>query len=355
MKQLRKRLAGGVFAAAVAFGLAGPSPAAAQPQIPLRIAGNFSQNTKHVEGVERPFFNGLGTATGIPLAANYNPLDVLGIQAADSLRLLRSGTFDVMSVQIGMVARDDPFFEGLDLIGVSTTMPDLRRAVESYREAFDQRLQQRFGARVMTLWPFGPQIIYCNASIRSVEDLRGLKVRSFTPTMSALLQHLGATPVTLQFSEVYPALQRGVASCAITSATSGNTGNWPEVTTHILPLGLSGAVQGHFMTMAAWRRFTPEQQAALTREFRRMEDAMWDLATNSNGDALSCSTGGPCREHKPFRNTLVEVNEADAARVRAAVSAVILPTWRDTCNRVWAQCTQTWNGTVGTARGFRIE
>jgi TRAP-type C4-dicarboxylate transport system substrate-binding protein len=355
MQRIRRRLAGGVLAAAVAFGLTGPAPATAQSPLPLRVAGNFSQNAKHVDGVERPFFNGLGAATGIPLAVNYNPLDVLGIQAADGLRHLRSGAFDVMSVQIGMVARDDPFFEGLDLIGVSTTVPELRVAVDAFREAFDQRLQQRFGTKVMTLWPFGPQIIYCNAPIRSVEDLRGLKVRSFTPTMSALLQHFGATPVTLQFSEVYPALQRGVTSCAITSATSGNTGNWPEVTTHILPLGLSGAVQGHFMTPAAWRRFTPEQQAALTREFRRMEDAMWDLATNSNGDALSCSTAGACREHKPFRNALVEVSPADAERVRAAVSAVILPSWRDTCNRVWAQCAQTWNGTVGAARGFRIE
>jgi TRAP-type C4-dicarboxylate transport system substrate-binding protein len=329
-------------------------PAFAQAPISLRVTGNFSQNTKHVDGVERPFFIGLSAASGVPLAVTYNPLDVLGIQAADSLRHLRSGAFDVMSVQIGMVARDDPFFEGLDLIGVSTNLADMRKAVDAYREAFDRRLQERFGAKVLTLWPFGPQIIYCATPIRSVDDLRGQKVRSFTPTMSALLQHFGATPVTLQFSEVYPALQRGVATCAITSATSGNTGNWPEVTTHILPLGLSGAVQGHFMTLAAWRRFTSEQQAALMREFAKMEQQLWDLAANSNDDALSCSTGGECREHKRFSNTLVPVSEADQAKVNAAVAAVILPTWRDTCNRVWNQCTTVWNATVGRARGFTI-
>lgn len=339
---------------ALAAATAVASPSFAQAPIPLRVTGNFSQNVKHVDGIERPFFTGLSAASGVPLAVTYNPMDVLGIQAADALRHLRSGAFDVMSVQIGMVARDDPFFEGLDLIGVSTNMDDLRKAVDAYREAFDRRLQERFGAKVVTLWPFGPQIIYCAAPIRSVDDLRGQKVRSFTPTMSALLQHLGATPVTLQFSEVYPALQRGVATCAITSATSGNTGNWPEVTTHILPLGLSGSVQGHFITLAAWRRFSPEQQAALTREFKRMEDQMWELAANANGDALSCSTGGECRDHKRFTNTLVTVSPADQAKVNAAVSAVILPSWRDTCNRVWNQCTQVWNGTVGAARGFTI-
>jgi TRAP-type C4-dicarboxylate transport system substrate-binding protein len=344
----------GPLLAGLAAALILTHPLDASSQIPLRVTGNFSQNTKHVDGIERPFFTGLAAATGIPLTVTYNPLDVLGIQAADSLRHLRSGAFDVMSVQIGMVARDDPFFEGLDLIGVSTTVPDLRRAVDAYREVFDRRLQERFGAKVMTLWPFGPQIIYCAAPIRSVADLRGQKVRSFTPTMSALLQHLGATPVTLQFSEVYPALQRGVTTCAITSATSGNTANWPEVTTHILPLGLSGAVQGHFMTLAAWRRLSPDQQAALLREFKRMEDQMWELAATTNGDALACSTGGECREHKRFNNTLVTVTEEDQAKIREAVTAVILPTWRDTCNRVWAQCTQVWNATVGAARGFTI-
>ena len=78
-------------------------------------------------------------------------MDVVGVQAADALRLLRSGTFDVMSVQIGMASRDDPFFEGIDLIGVSTNMQDLRKAVDAYRLVFDERLQRRFNAKVMTL------------------------------------------------------------------------------------------------------------------------------------------------------------------------------------------------------------
>jgi TRAP-type C4-dicarboxylate transport system substrate-binding protein len=122
-----------------------------------------------VDGVERPFFTGLSVATGSPLAVANNPLDVLGIQAADSLRHLRSGAFDVISAQIGMVARDDPFFEGLDLIGVSTTVADLRKAVDAYREVFDRRPQERFGAKVITLWPFGPQII--TARRRSARSL----------------------------------------------------------------------------------------------------------------------------------------------------------------------------------------
>ncbi|WP_201746325.1 type 2 periplasmic-binding domain-containing protein [Veronia nyctiphanis] len=103
-------------------------------------------------------------------------------------------------------------------------------------------MRSRFGATVLALWPFGPQVFYCNADIEKVDDLAGLKIRSFTPSMFALLETFGASPVTLSFGEVYPALQRGEADCGVTSPTSDNSGKWPEVTTHQLPLSVSGSV-----------------------------------------------------------------------------------------------------------------
>ena len=343
-------------AAALLASLALPGGAQAQQDPPvMRVIGNFSANRAHVEGIERPFFAQLAQATGIRTNVTFNPMDQVGVQAADALRSLRSGTFDVMSVQIGMASRDDPFFEGLDLVGVSTDMASLRRAVEAYREVFDRRLQQRFNARVLTLWPFGPQVIYCNAPIRSLDDLRGQRIRTFTPSMSALMQNFGATPVTLQFSEVYPALQRGVTQCAVTSPTSGNSGKWPEVTTHFLPISLSGSVQGHFVNLDHWRRYPPEHQAALIAAFRQLENQMWELAVTANEDATNCNVGrDPCTQNQRFTMTMVEVGDADRARLRAAAETVVLPIWRDACARVDAQCAATWNRTVGQVAGMTI-
>ena len=322
----------------------------------MRIAGNFSSNTKHVDHIERPFFANLSTTLGRPLAVNYNPMDAVGVQAADALRMLRSGTFDVMSVQIGMASRDDPFFEGIDLIGVSTNLADLRKSVDAYRAAFDERLQRRFNAKVLTLWPFGPQVFYCNKPIRSVDDLKGLKVRSFTPSMAALIQNLGAAPVTLPFSEVYPALQRGVADCGVTSPASGNSGKWPEVTTHYLPLSVSGSVQGHFMNLDYWKRLSPKEQEKLGAAFRQMEDAMWKLAEAGNVDAANCNIGvEPCKEFTKFKMTLVNVPPADDEKLKKAVTAVVLPMWKQTCNKVDPSCSATWNATVGKARGYHID
>jgi TRAP-type C4-dicarboxylate transport system substrate-binding protein len=289
------------------------------------------------------------------MAINYNAMDTVGVQAADALRMLRSGTFDVMSVQIGMAARDDPFFEGVDLIGVSTNLGDLRKAVDAYRQVFDERLQKRFNAKVMTLWPFGPQVFYCNKPIKTLDDVKGLKVRSFTPSMAALIQSLGATPVTMQFSEVYPALQRGVADCGVTSPTSGNAGKWPEVTSHFLPLSVSGSVQGHFMNLDYWKKLSPESQAKTLAAFKNMEDQMWQLADRANADAMNCNVGAePCKDGTKFKMTMVAVSEADAARVKASVTSVVLPLWKESCNKVDPKCSESWNATVGKARGYKI-
>lgn len=333
--------------------LAGATTVLADTQ--MRVAGNFSQNVRQVE-IERGFFEGLGAASGVGITMNYNPMDVVGVKAPDALRMLRGGSFDVMSVQIGMASRDDPFFEGIDLIGAAADMPTLRKVVDAYREPFDKRLQEKFNAKALTLWPFGPQVFFCNQPLKSVDDLRGLKVRSFTPSMSAMLESFGATPVTLQFSEVYPALQRGVASCGVTSPSSGNTGNWPEVTTHYLPMAVSGAVQGHFINLDTWNSFSAEDQEKLLAEFAKLEETMWDLAINSSAIADACNTGqDACSDYRKFSLQMVEVTDADRERLKQVARETVLPIWKKTCNAVDPQCSEIWNATAGAAVGLKIE
>ena len=342
--------------AALALG-ASLATAAAQAQAPiqLRVAGHFTANNHHTEVIERPFFMGLGQETGINLTVTFNPMDQVGAAAADALRNLRNNVFDVMSVLMGQTARDEPFVDALDLIGVSTTLDETQVAIAAGREALDRRLQERFGTKVMTLWPFGPQIFFCNRPIASTVDLRALRVRSYTPSMSALLQTMGAVPVTLQLSETYQAIQRGTAECGITSATSAYGANWGEVITHILPVSLASGVQGHFMTLAAWRRFNPQQQEALTRAFARLERQMWDYARTSHDQAIACFTGAPTCTTRRYNVTVVTPPASDAQRINAAVSSAVLPGFRDSCNRVWAECSGVWNRTVGQARGYQIQ
>jgi TRAP-type C4-dicarboxylate transport system substrate-binding protein len=289
---------------------------------------------------------------------NRSEYQALGINLADGLRLLSTGAFDMATIQVGSVAKDDPFLEGIDLIGVSTNMDDLKGAVEAYREVFNARLAEKFGVKAAAIWPFGPQVFLCNADISSLADLDGLKVRSFTASMSTLLENLGATPVTLSFPEVYPALQRGVASCGVTSPTSSNTGKWPEVTTHLYPLSVSGSIQSHMVNLNWLSGLSDDKRASFEAAMVEMEAAYWDLAINTNGTAQNCSTGGDCPEggiYTSYSMKLVPVSDADKARVAEISATNILPEWAKKCEATYPGCSKIWNETVGAARRLAIE
>lgn len=325
-----------------------------QAETSIRATGLVSTHKFHTK-LEKAFYEGLSEKTGIPLAMNFNPLDVVGVDMQDTLRMVRSGAFDIVQTTVGAAARDDAFLEGIDLIGVSTSMEQLRDAVAAFRPELEKRLAEKFNAKALTLWPYGPQVFYCNAPITGVDGLAGLKVRSYTASMSTLLEAVGATPVTMSFKEVYPALQRGVVDCAITSPTSGNTGNWPEVTTHFMPLGISWSINGHFMNLDKWNSFSAEEQAKLETEFAAFEQSFWDLAAENNGWAIACNTGQEgCQNYNKFSMTLVSPTAADQASVTKATMEKVLPGWAESCDAGFAECSKIWDATVGKVRGIEL-
>ena len=346
--KMTTRLMGAFTAAAL---LTGPAMA---EDIQLRVLGLVSTHKTHT-ALEKSFYETLGAETGLDIAVNFNPLDVLGINMQDTMRVVRAGTFDIVETTVGSASRDDPFLEGIDLIGVSPNIETLEEVVNAYRDVFSQRVEEKFNAKVLTLWPFGPQIFYCKGEVNDIADMKGLRVRSYTPTMSALVESFGATPVTLQFAEVYPALQRGVAECAITSPTSGNTGNWPEVTDSLYMLSISWSVQTHLMNLDTWNGLSEDAQTKLMASYGDLEGKYWEMARTNNGKAVKCSTGQECEEYLPFEMTEVTPNEADLAALNASVEAVILPTGAETCNATFPECSKGWNETIGAVRGLSIK
>jgi TRAP-type C4-dicarboxylate transport system substrate-binding protein len=117
---------------------------------------------------------------------------------------------------------------------------------------------------------------------------------------------------------------------------------------------VSGSVQGHFVNLDFWKKLTPAQQTKVQAEFKKMENQMWDLAEEGTADSIACNTGKPCKSGTPYKMNLVSVSADDEARIKAASTATVLPMWKGVCNKVDAKCSDTWNATVGQARGMTI-
>lgn len=326
---------------------------AADP-ISLKVAGNLLATGIIQQKKEQPFFESLPKTTGLPITVDYKPMDVIGIKDVEGLRVLKSGLFDIVTLRVGQVSRDDPFFIGIDVAGLNNDYPKARKVLEAYRGAFDRRLQKRWNAKLLGVWPFGPQVLFCNAAISGLKDIKGRKVRVGDKTLADVVESLGAVPVTLAFGESQQALSRGVTDCAITGPSSANSAGWPEVTTHMMPLGFFVAYNAYAINLNTWKKFTPQQQKILLEAFTKFENDVWSFSEELYDDAVRCNTGkDPCTTVKKYRLKEVPVTDGDVKLLQQALLKVSFPAWAQLCDRSTAGCSKEWKAMLGDITGIR--
>jgi TRAP-type C4-dicarboxylate transport system substrate-binding protein len=137
-------LVAAIALAALALGL----PAQAD-NTKLRVAGSIVSGGLIQQNKEQPFFENFAKNTGLPIDADYKPMDVLGVKDADGLRVLKSGLFDIVTLRLAQVSRDDPTLLGPDIVGLSTDFDIARKVFDAWRETLDRRLQERHGGKLL--------------------------------------------------------------------------------------------------------------------------------------------------------------------------------------------------------------
>ncbi|MCE8012517.1 TRAP transporter substrate-binding protein [Halomonas daqingensis] len=327
--------------------------AAQASALSIQVLGQPAGSGLIAQQKEQPFFTNLAENTGLDITVQYLPVDVAGVPDTDGLRVLRSGLFDIVSLRGPQVSRDEPSILGLDLIGLNTSFEAGREHVAAFYDYVDNRLQERFNAKLLGTWPAGPQVIFCRGEIGGLDDLRGKRVRVGDQSAANFVGQLGATGISMPFGDVQQSLSRGVIDCAITGPASANSGGWPEATTTVLPIALQLAINGYAINLDTWNSMTEEQQTQLESAIAELSDEIWTYSEELYEDAMRCNAGEtPCEYGTLYSLTEVPVTEEDLAKVAAAVEEVSLPIWARQCNAAAADCEDVWRDTVGQKLGL---
>lgn len=343
-----KMLAAAAMAAALVL------PAAAQERIKFKAIGQPLATGLIQKNKEQPFFEHFAERTGLPIDVDYKPIDTLGVKDTEQLRVMKAGLFDIVSLRVSQNSRDEPTLLGLDLVGASPDYATGRKVANAYFDTIDQRLQKQFNVKLLGVWPFGPQILFCKKPINQLADVKGMKVRVYDQNLAKFIELAGGTPVPVSFADTHQSLSLGVVDCAITGPSSANSAGWPEVTTHQLPVGFQMALNGYAISMKAWNRLKPDQQAKLKTAFEGLTNDIWTYSEQLFQDALNCNAGkDPCTTGKKFKLTNVAVSPADIDLVRGAVTKVSLPAWAEVCDKSNPGCSRQWNATVAPVLGLK--
>jgi TRAP-type transport system periplasmic protein len=338
-----------VIAAALAF-----APAQAQEHMKFKAIGQPLATGLIQKNKEQPFFENFAARTGLPIDVDYKPIDTLGIKDTEQLRVMKAGLFDFVSLRVSQNSRDEPTLLGLDLVGASPNYATGRKVSAAYFDTIDAQLQKQFNVKLLAVWPFGPQILFCKKPITKLADIKGMKVRVYDQNLAKFIELVGGTPVPVSFADTHQSLSLGVVDCAITGPSSANSAGWPEVTTHQMPLGFQMALNGYAITMKAWTALKPDQQAKMKAAFDKFSDEIWTYSEELFQDALNCNAGkDPCTTGKKFKLVNVPVTPGDLELVRSAVTKVSLPAWAEVCDKSNPDCSKKWHATVAPVLGLK--
>ncbi len=320
----------------------------------LSVVGSWSGLPLHKQ-YEAPFWGEtLPAASGGELTIAVTTHDQMGLGVGDIYRLLGDGVYDVAMTVADYAVADAPELEGLDVPLLALTADEAKAMVDAARPMVEDIYNARFNSHVLAIAPYPPQVVFCNAPITGLADLKGLKVRASGRMTAKFLDALGAEGVNVSFSEVPGALQKGVVDCAVTGAGSGYSAGWWEVSTHLLTLPLGGwdsVVTA--INLDKWNSLSGDMQSLIASEIKaNFEAPAWASAQGALVNDIACLTGnGECPAGEARSMTLVEASDADFARAREILETEVLPDWADRAGADWVA---RWNASVGEVVGVKV-
>lgn len=208
------RGAASIFGASLAiFQLA--NPAAAQNR---QFSFAYDQPTTTAYGIAANIFDAkLKEVSGGKFSINQFPGAQLG-QEPQALQKMRAGDIDFVITATANASTLAPQAGVFSLHFIFRDQSHLTRALadpavsEAFRGMIKESVQ---GAQVLGLMTMGMRNIYSKKEIKSVDDLKGQKIRvQATKTEDTHFPAYGAQTVHMPFGEVYTSLQTGVVNAA---------------------------------------------------------------------------------------------------------------------------------------------
>lgn len=319
----------------------------------VKVVGTWGNVTQYTQ-MEAPFWTKeIPEKSGGAITAEITPFNEMGLKGPEIFRLMRLGVIDFGATVLGYVAGDDARNEAIDLAGLTPDLEMNRKIADAYKPVYDKFYTEKFGLKVLGIWPYPGQVVFCNTKINSLADLKGKKIRTANRSLAELAEALGATSVSLAFNEVVPALQNKVIDCAVSGTLTANQAKWFEVATDLyaLPLGWSPIMFA--VNKKRWDGLSPAVRDFLTKEIAGYEDRIWKAMAEETQQGIDCNIGkDSCRIGVKGNMRLVTPSEADLAELRKVVSDVVVAKWAERCP---GDCVPEWNKTVGKTLGIEAK
>ncbi|MGJ8546336.1 MAG: TRAP transporter substrate-binding protein [Sulfitobacter sp.] len=255
--KLTNKLMAGAATCALTMGAAMPAFAADKWDMPMAYSAT---NFHSVNGVE--FAECVGAGTNNEIEITVHPGGAL-FAGADIKRALQTGQVQIGERLLSGHQNENPIF-GFDSVPfLAPSFDDSGKLWEAAKPKIEEVLAEQ-NLHLLYNVPWPPQGLYFKKEVNSVEDMAGVKFRSYNNTTARLAELTGMAPVTVEAAEVSQAFATGVAESMVSSGATGYDQKvWESLT--------------HFYEVDAW----------LPRNYVMVNAEVWADVSDANKEAIN--------------------------------------------------------------------
>jgi TRAP-type C4-dicarboxylate transport system substrate-binding protein len=196
----------------------------------LRLSYFAAENGATGQQVLIPWINWFNARAGDAAMIKLYSGGSLGRDPTKQYKLVKDNVADMAFILPGYQPGQFPEVPMFELPGLAQTIGESsyvlwRLYKEGILHGFDE-------IKVVSLMAGEPPILHMMSPIKSIDDIRGKKIRVAGPIQTQAIQALGGAPVGLPVTEVTESLTRGVVQGTIIGWTGGSIFRIPESTPH---------------------------------------------------------------------------------------------------------------------------
>jgi TRAP-type C4-dicarboxylate transport system substrate-binding protein len=203
------------------------------------------------------------------------------IHAAGSLikhpeikKSVRQGIAPIGEILASVASNDSPIF-GVDSVPFLTGgYADAKKLYNAQKPFLEKRLESENLILLYSV-PWPPQGLYAKKLISKVDDLAGLKFRTYNAATSRLSQLVKAVPTQIEVPDVPTAFATGRVEAMVTSPSTGVDSKAWDFLTHYHDLQGWQPRNIVFVNKDALGKLTPDQQKALKTASAAAEARGW--------------------------------------------------------------------------------
>lgn len=279
----------------------------------LKLANFMSPNHPYENGVFQPFAAQVHDATGGALSVRVYSGGELGAGPVDQVNRVIEGLADVAFVLPGYTASLFPMTLLAELPGVL----DTETGTQQLWEHTDLIANDYKRVVMVSLWSNSESVLYTKTPVRTLADIKGLKIRVPSRNAGLLVESWGATAVSMPISEMYNALQTGVLDGTLVDSTATSAFKLGEVTNYITR-GMEATITPFLMVMnrRTWDGLSDEEKAAVAAAGK-------DASFAGNRVQSEVAAAGLEQFRAMDGHEVIDLSEAAAAEFNAASSEVL--------------------------------